>query len=299
MNIEHKDISPTRKAVLVHYSAEEVASEDARLLAEFTRQVKIPGFRSGKADPKMVRSRYAKEIKKELKQCLVQKSHQEGLSQVDFKIYRILEIETGSIEASAEATLQFTVDIIPQFDLPEYSGIPVTSASKIAGDEEVDQMINHILGQRAEFKPVEKIIEKGDYVRCGYTGKIGSELIETIVPEEKLYGTQKSTWEEAGAEHTPGVSAVVEGLIGMEKGGTKEVSMDFPKDFKVEALAGKSATYEISVEEVREKILPEILHFLHPMNMNHHFPIIIQLQLQPCTHHIIRISTITFNRNQH
>lgn len=258
MNIEHKDISPTRKAVLVHYSAEEVASEDARLLAEFTRQVKIPGFRSGKADPKMVRSRYAKEIKKELKQCLVQKSHQEGLSQVDFKIYRILEIETGSIEASAEATLQFTVDIIPQFDLPEYSGIPVTSASKIAGDEEVDQMINHILGQRAEFKPVEKIIEKGDYVRCGYTGKIGSELIETIVPEEKLYGTQKSTWEEAGAEHTPGVSAVVEGLIGMEKGGTKEVSMDFPKDFKVEALAGKSATYEISVEEVREKILPEM-----------------------------------------
>ena len=258
MNIEHKDISPTRKAVLVHYSAEEVASEDARLLAEFTRQVKIPGFRSGKADPKMVRSRYAKEIKKELKQCLVQKSHQEGLSQVDFKIYRILEIETGSIEASAEATLQFTVDIIPQFDLPEYSNIPVTSASKIAGDEEVDQMINHILGQRAEFKPVEKIIEKGDYVRCGYTGKIGSELIETIVPEEKLYGTQKSTWEEAGAEHTPGVSAVVEGLIGMEKGGTKEVSMDFPKDFKVEALAGKSATYEISVEEVREKILPEM-----------------------------------------
>ena len=258
MNIEHKDISPTRKAVLVHYSAEEVASEDARLLAEFTRQVKIPGFRSGKADPKMVRSRYAKEIKKELKQRLVQKSHQEGLSQIDFKIYRILEIETGSIEASAEATLQFTVDIIPQFDLPEYSNIPVTSASKIAGDEEVDQMINHILGQRAEFKPVEKIIEKGDYVRCGYKGKIGSELIETIVPEEKLYGTQKSTWEEAGAEHTPGVSAVVEGLIGMEKGGTKEVSMDFPKDFKVDALAGKSATYEISVEEVREKILPEM-----------------------------------------
>lgn len=258
MNIEHKDISPTRKAVLVHHSAEEVASEDARLLAEFTRQVKIPGFRSGKADPKMVRSRYAKEIKKELKQRLVQKSHQEGLSQIDFKIYRILEIETGSIEASAEATLQFTVDIIPQFDLPEYSNIPVTSASKIAGDEEVDQMINHILGQRAEFKPVEKIIEKGDYVRCGYKGKIGSELIETIVPEEKLYGTQKSTWEEAGAEHTPGVSAVVEGLIGMEKGGTKEVSMDFPKDFKVDALAGKSATYEISVEEVREKILPEM-----------------------------------------
>ena len=69
MNIEHKDISPTRKVVLVHYSAEEVASEDSRLLAEFTRQVKIPGFRSGKADPKMVRSRYAKEIKKELKQC--------------------------------------------------------------------------------------------------------------------------------------------------------------------------------------------------------------------------------------
>lgn len=258
MNIEHKDISPTRKAVLVHYTAEEIASEDAGILAEFARQVKIPGFRSGKADPKMVRSRYAKEIRKELKQRLVQKSHEEGLSQVEYKIFRIIEIETGTIEPSTGATLQFTVDIIPHFDLPDYCGIPVSSASKVARGEEVDQMINHILGQRAEFKPVEKRIEKGDYVRCGYTGKIGSELIESIVPEEKLYGTQKSTWEEAGAEHTPGVSAVVEGLIGMEKGETKEVTMEFPQDFKVEALAGKTATYEISVEEVREKILPEM-----------------------------------------
>jgi trigger factor len=73
-----------------------------------------------------------------------------------------------------------------------------------------------------------------------------------------MYGTQASTWEEAGAEGTPGVSAVVEGLVGMEVGQTKEVEMQFPSDFSVEALADKTASYEIKVEEVREKILPKM-----------------------------------------
>ena len=64
-------------------------------------------------------------------------------------------------------------------------------------------MIGYILGQRAEFKPVDKVIEEGNYVQCAYTGKIGDTLIEEIAPNEAMYGAQKSTWEEAGAENAP------------------------------------------------------------------------------------------------
>jgi trigger factor len=258
MNIEQKDISPTRKAVLAHFTAEEVSAEEGAVLSEFIQFAKIPGFRPGKANPNMVRKQYAKEINKELKQRLVQKAHEEGLGESELRIYSIVEIETGEILSGEKASINFSVDIIPKFDLPEYEGIKVTSVPTEADDKEIDQMIGYILGQRAEFKPVDKVIEKGNYVQCGYTGKIGDTLIEEIAPNEAMYGTQKSTWEEAGAENAPGVPAIVEGLIGMQKDETKEVEMDFPADFKIEALAGKKATYEIKVTDIREKILPEM-----------------------------------------
>lgn len=258
MNIEQKDISPTRKAILAHFTADEVSAEGNTVLSEFIQFAKIPGFRPGKANPNMVRKQYAKEINKELKQRLVQKAHEEGLGKSELRIYSIVEIETGEVLSDEKATIHFSVDIIPNFDLPEYEGVKVKSAPTEADDKEIDQMIGYILGQRAEFKPVDKVIEKGNYVQCAYTGKIGDTLIEEIAPNQAMYGTQKSTWEEAGAENAPGVPAIVEGLIGMQKDETKEVEMDFPEDFKVEALAGKKATYEIKVTDIREKILPEM-----------------------------------------
>jgi trigger factor len=258
MNIEQKDISPTRKAILVNFTPEEVTEESAQVIESIGQQVSLPGFRKGKANPQMVRTRYAKEIVKELEQRLVQKAHQEGVSKSEHKVFSLVEVDAGTVKTNKEATISFTADIVPSFELPEYQGLKVQSTKPSADEKEVDQMINQILGQRAEFKPVEKVIEKGDYVRCGYTGKIGDALISDLAPEHAMYGTQASTWEEAGAEGTPGVSAVVEGLVGMEVGQTKEVEMQFPSDFSVEALADKTASYEIKVEEVREKILPKM-----------------------------------------
>ena len=87
MNIEQKDISPTRKAILAHFTADEVSAEGNTVLSEFIQFAKIPGFRPGKANPNMVRKQYAKEINKELKQRLVQKAHEEGLGKSELRIY--------------------------------------------------------------------------------------------------------------------------------------------------------------------------------------------------------------------
>ena len=258
MNIDTKDISPTRKAIVAEFTGDELAAEEALVVTEFSQHASLPGFRKGKANVNMVRTRYAKDIKKELKQRLVQKAHQEGIAQSEDRVFSRVEVDTDGIDAKEATKVTFTIDIVPSFDLPEYEGIEIKSSDAVAEEKEINQMIEQILSQRAEFKPVEKVIEKGDYVRCAYVGKIGDQLIEELAPTHKMYGTQKSTWEEAGAEGTPGVSAVVEGLIGMQIGEKKEVEMSFPEDFHVADLANKTAKYEISVEEVREKILPEM-----------------------------------------
>ena len=253
-----QDITETRKTITVSVAAAEIASIEAKLINEFKRDAKIPGFRPGKAPENMIRMRYAKELKSELSQRVVAKAHQDGVAKSDFEIYGIVDLDEGEIAAGSDATIKFTVDVLQAFDIPAYEGLKVTNEPTDASAEEVDKMMEQILSQRAEFNVAEKAAEKGDYVRCGYEGKIGDELVADLVPDAPMFGTQATTWEEAGAEGTPGVQAIVDGVIGMKAGDEKEVTMEFPKDFKPEALAGKSAVYSIKAEEVREKVMPEM-----------------------------------------
>lgn len=253
-----KDINETRKTITVSLSAKQVAELESSLIKDFQREAKIPGFRPGKAPESMVRTRYAKELKQELQQRVISQAHQEGVAKADIDIFNIVDLEQGEITADQDASLVFTVDIVPSFEVPQYEGLKVTNEPTEASDEEVDKMINQILSQRAEYNVVEKAAGKGDYVRCSYEGKIGDEAVAELVPDAPMYGTQKVTWEEAGAENSPGVSAVTEGLVGMKAGDEKEVTMEFPEDFKPEALAGKTAVYLIKTEEVREKVMPKL-----------------------------------------
>jgi len=253
-----QDINETRKTITVSVAAAEIASIEASLIKEFMRDAKIPGFRPGKAPENMIRMRYAKELKSELSQRVVSKAHQEGVAKSDFEIFGVVDLDKGEISAGSDATITFTVDVLQAFEVPAYEGLKVTNEPTEASAEEVEKMFEQLLSQRAEFNVAEKAADKGDYVRCSYEGKIGDELVADLVPETPMYGTQKVTWEEAGAEGTPGVQAIVDGVVGMQAGDEKEVTMEFPADFKPDVLAGKTAVYSLKAEEVREKVMPEM-----------------------------------------
>ena len=253
-----QDINPTRKAISITATSEEVSEQEAKLIKDFQRQAKIPGFRPGKAPENMVRQRFAKDIQQELKQRVVSQAHQEGVAGAEFEVFNIVELDEGEVKGGQEATITFTVDVIPEFEVPGYEGLKVTNTPTEASDEEVTKMLDQVLGQRAEYNVADKVAEKGDYVQCAYEGKIGDDAIADLVTDTPMFGTQANTWEEAGNEDTPGVRAIVDGLVGMKAGDTKEVTMEFPEDFKPEALAGKAVIYSIEAKEVREKVMPEM-----------------------------------------
>ncbi len=255
---EVHEISETRKKVNVDVAAAEIADIQKRVVQEFQREAKIPGFRPGKAPENIVRMRYAKELKSELANRVINRAYQEGVVKADFDVFNLVESNEVEVTPDKDASLSFTVDVIQDFEVPVYESLKVISKSTEPSAEEIDTVIKQILSQRAEFKTVEKTVETGDYVKCSYEGKVGEELIADMVPDKPMWGTQKNTWEEAGTDHPYGVPAIIEGLVGMKAGDTKEVTMEFDEDFEIKALAGKTAIYSLEVEEVREKILPEM-----------------------------------------
>ena len=255
---EVHDITETRKKVDVAVAADEVATVRRQLIKEFQREAKIQGFRPGKAPENIILMRYAKELKAELAKKVITRAYQEGVGKSGIEVFNVVESSEVEVDPDKDVNISFTVDVFKEFELPKYEGLKVTSNSTKPSEKEVDAVINQILGQRAEFKTVEKAAETSDYVKCSYEGRIGEEMIADIAPDKPIWGTQKNTWEEAGTDHPYGVPAIISGLVGMGAGDKKEVTMDFDEDFNVKELAGKTATYSVEVEEVRKKILPEM-----------------------------------------
>ena len=259
MKTNVSDISATRKTIKVQFTAEEISEMENQLTRDFQRQAKVPGFRPGKAPEKIVRTRFAKDIAQELKGRVVSKAHKDGVNGSDFEVFGVVDFKEDAIVSGTDTSVEFTVDIIPEFEIPNYEGLKVTNASTEASSEEVDTMLNQILSQRAEYNIVEKEAGEGDYVRCGYEGSIDGVALSESFPElPPMYGTQKTTWEEAGAKNAPGVRAIVDGVVGMKAGDTKTVTQEFDSNFEPTELAGKKVDYSVTVEEVREKVMPEM-----------------------------------------
>lgn len=264
MNVTINDISETRKDVVVSIDGEEVANEEARILKEMKKQVRIPGFRPGKAPDNLIRQRYAKQLKDELKNALMRNAYNRVLEDDQLQVYSVVEFpEIEAPVAGEEQSLDLTVDVTPDFEIPEYKGLSTSSPPTEVNDQEIEDTIDRIRRQRAEFVKVDRAAEEGDYVKVSYVGKHGENLLAEVVadqPRLRAWGTVNDGWEEAGTEEARqfGVPAIIDALVGMQAGDRKTVEQVIPEDFSVESLRGETVVYDLEVGEVRERKLPEI-----------------------------------------
>ena len=258
MNVDIKDAGVARKIATVSFDSEEVSKHESKVCQELGKLVNIPGFRKGKAPANVIRKKYAKEIKDELNRKVSTAAYEAVLENKDIKVYSVLKVDAGELEPSQSASVEVTVDIEPEFDLPKYKEFELTIEPTEVSEDEVTKELDAIREQRASFDVVERASEKGDYVKCSYEGSLDGKAVSEILPDKPMYGKQANTWEEAGNQTGIGVDAIADGVIGMSAGDIKEVKADFAKDFEVEALAGKSVTYQLEVHEVREKKAPAL-----------------------------------------
>lgn len=242
----------------ISLTADEISRERQSITKKFATQAKIPGFRPGKAPVDMIARRHRKDIAAELERQLVSAKLQEAIKAEKLNVFGVVEFKgPDSYEEDADCTLTYTLDLNPSFEIPDFSGISLEPVDASVADEEVETRLEELRKQRADFKVVERAAAEGDYVKVSYTGKIGEELIAEILPERPIYGTQTSTWEEAGVSEF-GIPGLPEALVGLSAGEEKTIEVAFPEDFAEKGLAGKNASYEVKVEEVRERTLPEL-----------------------------------------
>jgi len=258
VNLEIKEAGDARKIVNVSFDLDEMSEKGNQVCKELSRIANIPGFRKGKAPEQVIRKKYATEIIQELNRKVSTAAYEAVLENKDIKVYSILKVDAGDVQLGIPATVEVTVDIEPDFELPKYEEFELTTHPTEVKDEEVDKELDSLRDQRASFEEVERAIVEGDYVKCSYEGMLDGSPVAELLPDKPMYGKQTNTWEEAGQAKGLGVDAIAQAVIGMKKEEKKEVDADFAKDFEVVPLAGKKVVYSLEIHEVREKKAPAV-----------------------------------------
>ena len=258
MNLELKDAGTARKIAIVSFDAEEIKTKENEACKEIGKIANIPGFRKGKAPANVIRKRYSRELKDELTRKVSTDAYESILDNKDIKVYSILKVDAGELSTENGASVEVTVDLEPEFEIPDYENFEVTVHPTDVSDEDIEKEINTLRDQRASFDEVDREAEEGDYIKCSYEGELDGKAVAEILPDKPMYGKQTNTWEEAGQAKGLGVDAIAQGVVGMKSGDKKDVEASFGDDFEIAPLAGKKVTYKLEVHEVREKKPPEL-----------------------------------------
>lgn len=259
MNIAVQDQTVTRKSLVVTLDQREVAAEHAATVAEYARLARIPGFRPGKAPADMIAKRFGKDIADEFKQKVVSKAYRTGLDEAKLDVVQLIDAAPGAISPDQPVEVRFTVDVRPEFVLPDYVGLPTEVAGADLAESEVDQVIEQMRLERADFKVAARPSQKGDYVKLSYEGSIEGKSISDLVSDKQIYAKVPQTWEEVDGAQEGVVPGLGKKLAELAVGDKRDIAIDFPAEFAaVPALAGKSVVYAVEILEVRERVLPPL-----------------------------------------
>ena len=190
MNLELKDAGTARKIATVTFDADEIKIKENEACKEIGKIANIPGFRKGKAPANVIRKRFSRELKDELTRKVSTDAYESVLDNKDIKVYSILKVDAGELSSENGASVEVTVDIEPEFEIPDYENFQVTVHSTEVTDDEIDKEINTLRDQRASFDEVDREAKEGDYIKCSYEGELDGKPVAEILPDKPMYGKQ-------------------------------------------------------------------------------------------------------------
>ena len=257
MKVEVEQQPDSVSTVHVELPPEQVTREWNAIADDFARHARVPGFRKGKVPRSVAEKRFQKEIQAELTKKLVSKGYRDAISEKQLRVVSLTNIET---EFGEDKSMKFKATVVtaPEFELPEYKNIPVELPSAEVKTAEVDEAIERLREQAADFIDVtDRALQMEDFAVIDFEGTLDAKPIAEAAPEssKNLQGGKKFWLRLAPDNFLPNFC---EQIVGLQKDETRSVAIDFPAEFPVAELAAKRADYAVTLSEIKQRVLPEI-----------------------------------------
>ncbi len=248
VKVSQDDIVDRQAVLNIEVDADSLEKHLDRAFRNLVDKVTVPGFRKGKAPRVIFERAYGRDR-------LVDDALETMVPEVVDKAIEETKLEKGGtprievLERDPEPKIKATVPLVPLVELGEYKTISFDEQPEEVTDEQVDQALERLREGQASWEPKESAVETDDMavlesVKGKAAGKeiISSRAVEYVVFSEATYPV-------------PGFSTEI---IGMKPGDTKQFSIILPDDYPDEDAAGETAEFEVTVSEVKQKILPDL-----------------------------------------
>lgn len=250
MKAELTDVSECKKNLQIEIPQEAVDHEINHIAQEFARKARVPGFRPGKAPLGVVKTRYRDEILSEMMQHLLPKYFGEAIDERKLDIVQSPHFESVDYNAGQPLRFKAVFEVYPILNITNYEGIPVQEVSANVEDSEVEQSLKKLQEDMAELAPLEedRPIKEGDFAEISFTGTVA-------ITDEPAITSDKAVVEIGGRTT---LKDFTENLLGAKTNEEKTFSVSYRPDYPEKTLAGKTVEYNVKVETVKMKELPEI-----------------------------------------
>lgn len=250
MKCEVDVLTATQRRLRVEIPADRVDKAFARMYRQFGRQAKVRGFRSGKVPQHVLRGLYGTEIQARVLSELVEESLAGAVADEGLEPVSEPRLEAGDLNEAQPFAFTAVIEVKPEIELKNYRAVPVERVRADVGDEEVERALTALQDRNAQLEPVEgrDEVADGDYVLVDFAGSVEGEPFPG--------GTAENYAVDIGAGQA--LPEFEQGLVGMKRGVAGNIAVNIPAEASDEGLAGKTADFQVTVRDIRHKILPPL-----------------------------------------
>ena len=248
MQVSVESTGKLERRMQVQVPAERVSQEIAARLKNISRTARLNGFRPGKAPLKVIRQQFGSQIHREVIGELLQSSYAEAVTQNQLTPAGSPRIEPQSMDEGQDLKYIATFEVFPEVVLQPMDSLEVDKVTAEVTESDIDAMIERLRKQQMKYSAVNRAAANGDKATIDFEGAIDGvtfaggkgENITIVLGEGRM------------------LPELEQGLIGAAPGEKREVTVNFPADYRATELAGKQAIFATEVKSVEEPVLPEM-----------------------------------------
>jgi trigger factor len=238
-----------KREIEVTVPAEEVARKTEAIVQKFQKLARIPGFRKGHVPATVIRQRFSEDIKSEVVEALVPQHFRKETERQG--LYPVSQPQVSDLHIHDGEPLRFkaSFEVMPEIPVDGYKELRAEHPEIVVTEEEVSQAIGDIREHHASYTPIEdRTLAEGDFAQVSLTGTTKDGDGAPIKMDEILV--------EIGGKNT--LPEFSENLRGASAGDERKFDVKYPEDYSDKRLAGTTFNYEVKVQAIKQKALPEL-----------------------------------------
>lgn len=248
MQVSVETTSGLERRMTVGVPADKVDQAVENKLREAQKNIRLDGFRPGKVPLREVKRRFGAAVRNEVLADVMRESFLEAVEKENLQPAGLPGFEATRNEGGQDLEFVATFEVFPEVELADLSTIEVEKPVAEITDADVDEMIETLRSQRSDFAEVDRAAEQGDRVNIDYKGLKDGEAFEGGSAEGQ-------NLELGSGSMIPGFE---DGIVGMKAGEEKDIDVTFPEEYHSEELKGQAVVFQIKVNKVEAKALPEV-----------------------------------------